>query len=251
MNLKEQNRRRYELAKPAYDALMKFYPFNVADLQGEIWRPVPDYEQLYHVSNYGRVKSFWLDKVKILKPTLSNGYLIVGLYKSGKQKGLYVHRLVAQAFIPNPDNKPEVNHRDGNRFNNFVGNLEWMTAKENTQHAIANDLIKLGEERHDTKLTNAQVEYVRNNPDALTGRELAKRFTIEPATISDIQLGQSYRNVGGAIRKPQKPGEYHRIPDEIRDQIRADYATGNFTQQQLAKKYDVSPATIWRIIHEK
>lgn len=72
----------------------------------------------------------------------SKGYEIVDLYKNGKRKTVRVHRLVAEAFIPNNDNKPEVNHIDGNKHNNNVDNLEWVTKKENCRHAWNNNLIK-------------------------------------------------------------------------------------------------------------
>ena len=75
---------------------------------------------------------------KLLKQYYCNGYMQVKV--SGKQ--IYVHRLVAQAFIPNPDNKPQVNHKDGNKANNNVNNLEWVTNKENISHAYENSLQK-------------------------------------------------------------------------------------------------------------
>ena len=245
MNQKEYNRRRYELNKPAYAALMKFYPLTTDDLDGEIWRPVPDYED-YQISNFGRVKSFWFGKVKILKPVLLLDYLAVTLYKDGKSKMFKVHRLVATVFIPNPDNKPEVNHIDGNKFNNYVGNLEWSTQTENIRHAVANDLIKSGEGNYQAKLTNEQVEYIRNNPDSLNQYELAKKFGVDRRTISKIQLGQKYKNAGGSTRKPQKQP----VPEEIKKQIRAEYKAGvvGCGSYALAKKYGVDPSTIRRIV---
>ena len=84
-------------------------------------------------------------KSKILKPNFNkmNGYLSVYVKnKDGKYRYCYVHRLVAQAFIPNPENKKEVNHLDGNKLNNCVDNLEWVTREENIRHAFDNELIK-------------------------------------------------------------------------------------------------------------
>lgn len=242
--MKDWERRRLEEAKPAYEALMKFYPLTLEDLDGEDWKPFVGYE----VSNYGRVKTFKY-QLKILKPSLCNGYLRVVLFKDGKRNHFLVHRLVAEAFIPNPDNKPQINHIDGNKFNNYVGNLEWTTAHENTQHSYDTGLqiAPQGEGNYKAKLTTEQVEYVRNNPDNLSRKELAEKFGLEPSGISAIQLGKTYRNAGGDIRESRKP----RVPDEIREQIRADYATGNYTYVQLAHKYGVHPMTIRRIIHEK
>lgn len=104
-----------------------------------IFKPVPNYEELYLVSNFGEVKS--LEKIdhsgsfikgRILKQNVSNeGYLKVNLNNKGKVKRYFVHRLVASAFIENKYNKPEVNHIDENKQNNNVDNLEWVTHIEN------------------------------------------------------------------------------------------------------------------------
>ena len=101
----------------------------------EYWKPVVGYEGLYMVSNWGRVKSIKFGKERILKPvTNSSGYLLVGLYKNNIEKKYSVHRLVAEAFIPNPYNLPQVNHRDENKLNNNVDNLEWCTNEYNINY---------------------------------------------------------------------------------------------------------------------
>ena len=106
---------RYERYKCAYDAFIALYPFTLDDLDGEQWRNIAGYEEFYQVSTFGRVKSFCRGKVTILKPVLQRfGYLLVDLYKDGQS--YRVHILVAKAFIPNPDNKPEVNHTLGNKL---------------------------------------------------------------------------------------------------------------------------------------
>lgn len=105
----------------------------------EIWKDIPGYEGLYQVSNMGRVKSLNFNRSglpRILKTKNRQGYPRVILWKSGKRHEVCVHRLVAQAFIPNPENKPFVNHKDGNRRNNHVDNLEWCTAQENAIHSV-------------------------------------------------------------------------------------------------------------------
>jgi len=97
----------------------------------EVWKDIEGYEGLYQVSNLGRVRSFHGDSEKIMKQTLQKGYLRITLLKNKKQKRFLSHRLVAQAFIPNPENKPQVNHIDEDKTNNRVDNLNWMTSKEN------------------------------------------------------------------------------------------------------------------------
>ena len=107
-------------------------------MKKEIWKPVAGYEGRYEVSNFGRVKSLnymRTGKEKILR--LQNGahnYQIVCLTKDGKERMHYIHRLVAEAFIPNPENLPQINHIDENRFNNCVENLEWCTVKYNINY---------------------------------------------------------------------------------------------------------------------
>lgn len=106
----------------------------------EIWKDIKDYEGLYQVSNLGRVKSLSNIKSKrekLLKLTLrTNGYYMVILYKNTKRAAKNVHRLVAETFIPNPDNLPQVNHKDEDKTNNCVGNLEWCDSKYNINYSM-------------------------------------------------------------------------------------------------------------------
>ena len=117
----------------------------------EIWKDVENYEGFYQVSNLGRVKSLERDvflpngivnrhiEEKILVPILNAyGYSFVNLHKNGKSKAILIHRLVALAFIPNPENKPQVNHKDENPLNNRVDNLEWCTASYNANYGTKN-----------------------------------------------------------------------------------------------------------------
>ena len=98
------------------------------------WKDIPGYEGLYCVSKDGEV--YGVKRGKLLKPFITEkGYALVDLYKNNVRKHKKVHRLVALAFIPNPDNKEQINHIDFDKLNNKVSNLEWCTNDENQSHA--------------------------------------------------------------------------------------------------------------------
>ena len=135
----------------------------------EIWKDIAGYEGLYQVSNLGRVKS--LERVvtnnkhggkRIVQEAVmqatdnGHGYKIVGLNRERKRKNFYVHRLVASAFVPNPDNLTYINHLDYDRGNNAESNLEWCTQKQNTQYS--SDRMKKPKSR--CKATNTGYKYI-------------------------------------------------------------------------------------------
>ena len=110
----------------------------------EIWKKIDGYENIYKISNKGNVKSIARFGTigGIIKPFYRNGYARVKLFKNGKEKIYSIHILVAKAFVPNINNKPQINHKDGNKKNNCAYNLEWVSAKENVEHAYLNGLRK-------------------------------------------------------------------------------------------------------------
>jgi len=142
----------------------------------EIWKPVVGYEGTYEVSNQGRVKSLarykkgkvgpcWHEEKMMKTPLHHSGYVHCALRRNGKSTSFTIHRLVALAHIPNPDNKPQVNHKDSNRANNHVSNLEWCTMSENMLHGYMHGNKKAypryGEKNPACKLTEKQVKEIR------------------------------------------------------------------------------------------
>ena len=236
--------------KFAYAALMKCYPFQLDDLPEEEWLPVPDYE-LYQESNYGRTKSFRKGKPRIMRPAVSTaGYLQVNLNKNGVSKTVSVHRLVARLFIANPDRLPEVNHLDGCKLNNHISNLEWCTPSENIRHAVAVGLHASGVEDSQAILSREQVLFIRENPDDLNLAQLAEMFRTSKQTISRVQRGKTYKNIGGTFRAVKQGGSSP-VPDDLRNQIRAEYKAGvrGCGSHALAEKYGYSQTTILKIVN--
>jgi len=122
-------------------------------MENEIWLPVEGFECLYEISSHGRIKSLdksWVNDRgglcrkpgKLLTPDTTNGYYHIKLWQNGRFKWFQIHQLVAIAFIPNPENKPHVNHKNSIRSDNRVENLEWCTPKENLAHAVEKGRLK-------------------------------------------------------------------------------------------------------------
>ena len=191
----------------------------------EIWKPIKDYEKYYEVSNLGRIKRLpriqiypdghtQLLKEKILKgSTTTWGYLQVSLTKDGKRIKKHIHTLVAEAFIPNPNNLSEVNHKDYNKENNYVDNLEWCTHNANMQDMFEHYNIKIhykkycidcNKELYSDKCTrcikcsniinNKNKAKVKNRPDRETLKQLIRNNSM-------LMIGRMFGVSDNAIRK--------------------------------------------------
>ena len=117
------------------------------------------------------------------------GYLRVGIGK----KLMFVHRLVAEKYVPNPNNLPQVNHKDGNKLNNCADNLEWVSNQTNRDHALKNGLHFKGEKCPWSKLSQDQVDFILNHPE-IPSKEIAKIFKISDGHVREIRRNESWRH---------------------------------------------------------
>lgn len=160
-------------------------------------KPIPGFGK-YWISSVGNVYSSALGPLIMLRPgTKPGGYLFVGLTPDLQlQRRVYkmVHRLVAEAFIPNPQDLPEVNHKDGDKKNNQVENLEWCTRSQNTQHALSLGILKRGIESPLSKLTADEVRAIRAST-AGSYRLIGARFGVCAQTICNVKRRSRYGDV--------------------------------------------------------
>ena len=168
------------------------------------YRDIKGYEGRYQISKDGFIKSLarkvvykngkvYNRKVRLLKICFNtDGYPVIGLYKKNKSCTYRVHRLVAEAFIPNPENKTDVNHIDGIKTNNQASNLEWVTHQENVIHAYYTGLRegRKGENHHGNKLTERNVLEIRDiwesHDNKLSQGSIAEMFNVSQGSISAI-----------------------------------------------------------------
>ena len=157
----------------------------------EVWKDIRGYEGLYQVSNVGRVKR--VKTGRILKGIFSGyGYVQVDLSKEGCTSKKLIHRLVAQAFIPNVDNKLEVNHINEDKTNNRVDNLEWVTRKENNNHGTHNEKVSK------SKSTPIIATHIKtgDSKEFYGASECARQLGLNPARISEVINGKRNQTKG-------------------------------------------------------
>jgi uncharacterized HNH endonuclease L245 len=171
----------------------------------EIWRDIKNYENLYKVSNTGKIFSLKSNKILSTKCSNTKAYLTVKLTNDiGKVTTYRVHRIVAETFLKNPKHKSQVNHIDMNRHNNNIKNLEWVTAKENTKHALKNKPFMLdGLKNYNKFIKPNKIEQYDLNENFLAcyaNSKIAELFTgVCSRNILQVANKEEYKN--GKIRK--------------------------------------------------
>ena len=166
----------------------------------EVWKDVVGYEGIYLISDLGRIKSLKFNKQKILTQIkTSKGYLDIGLHKNKlfTKERLKIHRLVAIAFIPNPEDKPEVNHKKGATKDNRISQLEWNTGGENQKHAYDTGLkvsIK-GNKVNTCKLTEKEVLEIRTIGNSMSKAEIARQFGVTDVNIGCILRRTTWKHI--------------------------------------------------------
>lgn len=183
----------------------------------ECWKPIEGYCGLYEVSNTGKIKAItksidsgkchrkWKEHIMCTAED-KKGYLRTVLSKQGVSKTVKVHRLVAQAFIPNPLNLPQINHKDGNKQNNAVENLEWCDQSTNMKEACRTGLIvRKGENNSQHKLTHKDVEWIRNHYVArdcsFGSAAMATRFGVHRKTIGRIVKNKCWKGGDSDVKR--------------------------------------------------
>jgi len=240
------------------------------EIPEEEWRDIPGLSGSYKISNMGRVMSVGRviqrnDKARstqsirerILKQSIRpDGYLGVYPTVNCKKFSFQVHRLVAVSFIPNPDDKPEVNHRLGIKAFNWAIGIEWATRKENIQHAVDNGLITppnlSGEDHPNSKLTDQQVADIRAKYSSgdFYQRELAEKYSVTQTQISDIvnnrrRIDSGYKVDESEINNSGENNGMSVLSEKQASEIKS--LKGKKKQLEIANKYGISQSLVSRI----
>lgn len=155
------------------------------------------YSDKYEVNILGQIRNVRTGRYTQPVPD-KDGYFRVVVYFNGKTNNYIVHRIIAEHFIPNPNNYPIINHKDGNKQNNKISNLEWCTNLQNMQHAARNGFFhgRKGEEHHNARLAENDIREIRKlRKQGVLRNDVAKRFSIQPQQVTRICSYQRWGHV--------------------------------------------------------
>lgn len=204
----------------------------------EVWKTIQNYGGLYQVSNTGKVR----DLKNHIKPVYKNnkGYECLSLYYNGKTYHPTVHRLVAKAFIPNPNNYDQINHKDCNKENNSVENLEWCNRRYNYDEGMKTFQYSKNEEHYFAKLKNSDIPIIYELYKlGFTRATVAKIFNVRPSSLEAIEKGISYRELGYNF-KAIKLTKYKDLPNIKLPSYIRDYFSDNTVLNTLIAQGKVS-----------
>lgn len=204
----------------------------------EVWKTIQNYGGLYQVSNTGKVR----DLKNHIKPVYKNnkGYECLSLYYNGKTYHPTVHRLVAKAFIPNPNNYDQINHKDCNKENNSVENLEWCNQRYNYDEGMKTFQYSKNDEHYFAKLKNSDIPIIYELYKlGFTRATAAKIFNIRPSSLEAIEKGISYRELGYNF-KAIKLTKYKDLPNIKLPSYIRDYFSDNTVLNTLIAQGKVS-----------
>lgn len=220
----------------------------------EIWKTVKGFDR-YEVSSRGSVRN--IQTGKLLKPLKTKqGYNRVALCDGEKQQRLFIHRLVATAFIEPVPGKDFVLHWDADKTNNCVSNLRWGDCKDNGADSVRQGVMRRGEECHATKLTSDDVAEIRALAGTVPKSKIAKKFGVNRTTVARIIRREGWNHIapkeGEEIVKGALRGSQHglaKLTDEqVREIITLD---GSITDKEIARRFGVSSATVSLICRGK
>jgi hypothetical protein len=206
------------------------------DIVGEKWNQIQGYGSKYFISSFGRIKCvvFYENEPRMMyikklsqRVRKENAYTSTTLSTNNTKKVEIVHRLVAKYFIPNPDNKPVVNHKNGIKWDNRVDNLEWVTSRENTIHAVRSGLrvAAIGENSGQAKLTNKQVIEIFNSDQSIP--YLCELYNVHDTTIRSIKDGRNWSKLTGQkYTKKGRPYQYKLITIDGVSKTYTEWAAG-------------------------
>lgn len=229
----------------------------------EIWKSLEkiiECGNYYKISNFGNVKS--IDRIdsnnrkrksQIIKQWYDkDGYCRVSLRFNKKKKNYQIHRLVAMAFIENLENKPQVNHKDGNKKNNNVSNLEWMTNSENQQHAYETGLRKgvQGESNHNSRLTDKNVISLFNDykTNRYSMQDLADKYNSSLSVVHGIVNGESWKHLNLGVHK-RDMSKKSIITKTLISKVKKLHNKG-YSKRKIEREIGVSRTTVTKILNK-
>lgn len=223
--------------------------------QIEFWRKIPNFNR-YDVSTLGRLRL--RKNGKILNGSVHNqGYHSTTLIRDdGKRRQVFYHRVVAEVFMPNPDNLPECNHLTGVKFDARLGTVEWSSRIGNQRHAWATGLITAehilrgrGRQSIESMFTESQVLDIRKRrARGESGEALRKEYNVKNATISAIATGAVFKDIGGPLTR--RTDEHKLEPEQVRT-IRRMVKEKVATQKVIAQQFNIDPSDVSNIAARK